>query len=171
MLEYIVGLLLIILAGWILLMATGWSMPYDSMLQMMGWFQNNPFKSVLIAFIILAVAVFLLKRPRSQAEESYVSRTKDGEVRITRGAMSDIIVRSTAEVSGLKNVRTRIKQRENGLELSLTCQLEEGLVISKISEEIQEIVKNGVELYTGMPVTEVKVIVRSSKLISTAYKK
>lgn len=171
MFEFIVGLLLIIFAGWLALLAAGWELPYNFTLQLLDWISTNSLKSILLSLIIFLLGLFLIKRPRPETEQLFVSRNDAGELRITRGAMADIIYRSTADIAKIKNLRSKIRQTENGLHITVICQLEEGVKIAPISAKIQERVKQDVELYSGIPVKEVRVLVRSLNPIRAAYKK
>ena len=54
----------------------------------------------------------------------------------------------------------RPRERETGLQIRVSCQFEQGIIIPKTSEELQTQVKEDVERYTGITVTEVKVLVR-----------
>jgi uncharacterized alkaline shock family protein YloU len=62
---------------------------------------------------------------------------------------------------GVLQVQSSLKERETGLQIIVSCQFGQDVLIPQMSEELQAKVKQDVELYTGILVTEVKVLVRS----------
>lgn len=171
MVEYIIGIILIVLSAWLILISFGLDFPYNIILDGLDWFAVNSFKGFLVAILIFICGFILLKKPRPEKEDTIVSKTSRGELRITKHAMSDMINRSTTGISGIRNVRSKINQTENGLLITVICQLEEGMIIEPISTKIQEKVKEDIELYSSLPVKEVRVLVRSTGFINPAIKR
>ncbi len=160
MLAYILGFLLILGALWILAIATGWGLPYFLIAQGLNWLRANPWESLVVAGALLLLGLLLFIRPRASADHSFRTSSKGGEVRISQDALQEIIARSAKSLPGVLQVRSTLKQRETGLEIIVLCQFEQGVLISQISEEILTKVKEDIELYTGIIVAEVKVLVR-----------
>ncbi|EHQ88100.1 alkaline shock response membrane anchor protein AmaP [Desulfosporosinus youngiae] len=169
MFAYILGLLLILTAIWLLSIATGWGLPYFLMAQGLNWLRANPWESTVVAGGLLLLGLLLFIRPRqSAAEDSFRTSSKDGDIRISLDALQEIIARSAKSVSGVVQVKSSLRQRDAGLEILVSCQFEQGVVIPKLSEEILSKVKEDVEHYTGINVAEVKVLVRQLEKVRSA---
>lgn len=159
MLAYTLGLTLILGALWILAMATGWGLPYGLLADGLEWLKANPWESTVVAAVLLLLGLLLLVRPRERADRSFQTSSKGGNVRISQDALQEIIARSATALPGVLQVESNLKEKETGLQIMLSCQFEQGECIPKTSEELQEKIKADVELYTGIMVTEVKVLV------------
>jgi uncharacterized alkaline shock family protein YloU len=160
MLAYALGCLLILGALWILAMATGWGLPYLIIVQGLGWLEANPWESIVVAAFLLLLGLLLFVRPRESRDRTFRTFSKEGEVRISQDALQEIIARSAMGLPGVLHVLSSLRERENGLHISVSCQFEQGVIIPQTSEKLQTQVKTDVELYTGIIVTEVKVLVR-----------
>ena len=161
MLAYALGCLLIFCALWLLVMATGWELPYLLIIQGIEWLKANPWQSIVAAVVLLLLGLLLFVRPRERMDRSFLTSSKGGEVRISQDALQEIIARSATVLPGVLQVQSSLRERDTGLQIMVTCQFEQGILIPKMSEELQAKVKQDVELYTGILVTEVKVLVRS----------
>jgi Uncharacterized protein conserved in bacteria len=160
MVAYVLGLLLICGALWILALVTGWALPYLVLVQGLEWLKKNPWEGTVVAGFLLLLGLLLFIRPREKSERSFRTPSKGGEVRISLEALREIIARSATELPGVLDVQSNLRERENGLQIMVACQFEQGVLIPKTSEELLAKVKQDVELYTGIIVTEVKVLVR-----------
>ncbi len=160
MLAYALGFLLILGALWILAIATGWGLPYFLLAQGLKWLQVNPWESTVVAGLLLLLGLLLFMRPRENTERVYRTSSQGGDVRISQEALQEIIVRSATTLLGVIEVQSSLRERETGLEILAFCQFEQGVLIPQTSGELQKKVKQDVELYTGITVIEVKVLVR-----------
>jgi len=86
-----------------------------------------------------------------------VKPLKTGQLRISQAAIQDIIRHSTVGIRGLGKLNSSIIQKEEGLEISIYCHIDDGYDISLISQNIRHKVSNPVERFTGIRVIEVKV--------------
>ncbi|AET66709.1 hypothetical protein Desor_1035 [Desulfosporosinus orientis DSM 765] len=160
MFAYVLGFLLILAALCILAIATGWGLPYFIIAQGLSWLKINSWESTLVSGVLLVLGLLCFLRPRAGSEYSFRTALKGGEVRISQDALQDIIARSAKGLSGVAEVKSSLRQVEAGLEINVMCQFEQGVIIPQISGEILTKVKEDVELYTGIRVAEVKVLVR-----------
>jgi uncharacterized alkaline shock family protein YloU len=160
MLAYALGLFLILGAFWILAIATGWGLPYFLLAQGLDWLRMNPWESTVVAGLLLLIGLILFLRPRESTDRAFRASSKGGDVRISQEALQEIIVRSATALPGVIQVQSSLRERETGLEIIVFCQFEQGVLIPQTSGELQAKVKQDVELYTGIIVTEVKVLVR-----------
>ena len=161
MLAYTLGVVLVVLAGWILAIAAGWLLPYNLLEQGLAWLKGNPWESTVLAALFLVIGLLLFFRPREKREYAYRTISKWGEVRITYEALQEIISRGALAVPGVRQAQSTVQQREDGLEITVVSQLSPDMVIPETSEELQVKIQNDVEHFTGIRVSEVKVLVRS----------
>jgi len=159
MLAYVLGLILILGALWILAIATGWGLPYVLLAQGLEWLKTNPWESTVVAAVLLLLGLLLFVRPRESSDRSFQMSSKGGDVRISQDALQEIIARSATALPGVLQVKSNLRERDAGLQIMVSCQFEQGERIPQTSEELQAKVKADVELYTGIMVTEVKVLV------------
>ena len=159
MLAYALGLTLILAALWILAIAIGWELPYVLLAQGLEWLKANPWESIVIVAVLLLLGLLLFLRPRERSDRSFQTSSKEGDVRISQDALREIIARSATSLPGVLQVQSNLKEQGNGLIIRISCQFEQGERIPQTSEELQAKVKADVELYTGIMVTEVKVLV------------
>ncbi len=159
MFAYILGFLLIFGALWILAIASGWGLPYILLAQGVQWFKVNPWETTVVAAVLLLLGLLLFIRPHERSDRSFQTSSKGGNVRISQDALQEIIARSATALPSVLQVRSTLRERDAGLQITISCQFEQGERIPKISEELQAKVKEDVELYTGIMVTEVRVLV------------
>ncbi|WP_088226395.1 alkaline shock response membrane anchor protein AmaP [Desulfosporosinus sp. FKB] len=168
MLGFILGVLMVLGAFWIVAMATGWGLPYMLLLQGLHWLKWNPWESLAAAAFLLLGGLLLLLRPQDNSNRTFRTPSSGGEVRISQEALEEIIARSAKALTGIMEVQSKFREREAGLQITVACQYEQGVLIPQLSKELKEKVKEDVELYTGISVTEVKVLVRSLEKARTA---
>lgn len=161
MLAYGLGVILVLVAGWLLAVAAGWALPYDLLTQGIDWLKGNPWQSLALAILILFLGLLLFFRPRTKVESSFRTPSKWGEVRIAKEAVQEIIARSALALTGVRQVESSLCQREEGLEITVVGQFAPEQIIPVVTEELQALVQQDVERYTGLRVAEVKVLVRS----------
>lgn len=161
--------LLILLAGLgILALGTGWSLAYDWVNQALLLVRDHAWETMTIGAFCLLVGVLLILRPRDHHEVAFVVPSHLGEVRITQDALRGIITRAALGVEGVRQVESTLQQRPEGLEITVIGELFPEVVLREISEILQTVVKKDVENYTGIRVTEVKVLVRSVEALHHA---
>ncbi|RNC29262.1 MAG: hypothetical protein AWM53_00615 [Candidatus Dichloromethanomonas elyunquensis] len=98
-------------------------------------------------------------------------RLKSGELRINHVAVKDIVKQSASGIDGLRKSGSLIRTKEDGIEISVLCQLDEGVGPSLISEKIRDTVTRDIEQYSGIRVKEVKVLLSPQRWDFTAKKK
>jgi uncharacterized alkaline shock family protein YloU len=165
MFRKILGLILLVYAGWIMLLATGWELPYEYSIKLAQWLRLNPLQGLTFSLVTLLVALFLLHNNKIIRKKSFITSTDAGELRITHEAIEDIIQRSTTGIKGLRKLTSTVHQVAEELEIFVFCQLAENNNIIQISLKIQERVRHSVEQYSGIKVKEVKVLVRPQSFL------
>jgi uncharacterized alkaline shock family protein YloU len=168
LLAYSIGAFLVVISGWLLAIATGWNAPYDVLTQGLLWLRTHPWESLILAIFLLIIGIMPFLKPRKTIDLSFRTSSKWGEIRVTVEALGDIISRSAHAVPAVRHVQPIVGQREDGLEILLNCQFNPESIIPEISDELQTRVREDVELFTGIKVAEVKVLVRRFENIQTA---
>jgi len=162
------GAALVLIALWILAMATGWWWPYALLDQALIWLRAHPWESMAVAAFCLLLGLLLFTRQRPHPELSFTIPSKWGEVRVSQAALQEIVVRSSLELSGVHQVYPDLQQRADGLQITVASHFEPEVVLPDIAEEIQAKVKQDVERYAGIRVAEVKVLVKSFEQVRPA---
>ncbi|MHB8124071.1 MAG: alkaline shock response membrane anchor protein AmaP [Desulfitobacteriaceae bacterium] len=161
MLAFGLGIFLSLIALWIMAIATGWLLPSNLIYWGLEWLKMNPWESTVLAALLLLLGLLVFFRPRERITLSFRTSSKLGEVRIAQDALQEIIRRSAMKVTGVRQVQVLLREREAGLEITVSTQFNPDIVITETSEELQVQIQKDVEYYTGIRVTEVKVLVRS----------
>lgn len=99
---------------------------------------------------------YLLKHVQ-KGQETFITSMEQGELRITRQAVQDIIKYSLQEIRGIAKLKIILSPDEGGLEILIFCQIDESHNFLVLSEKIRQIIRSKVELSTGLMVKEVKV--------------
>jgi uncharacterized alkaline shock family protein YloU len=168
MLAYCLGVLLIIIALWILALVSGWMLPSNLLFWGIEWLKTNMWEGTVLAALFLLLGLLILFRPRERTSRSFQTSSKSGEVRIAYDALQEIVKQSAIEVAGVNQVKVLLQERKAGLEITVITQFNSNTVITETSEELQVKVQKDVEYYTGIHVAEVKVLVRSLETSSQA---
>lgn len=160
MLGVTLGVILVIAAGWLMLLATGWALPYNLTVSLLEHIRSNPWESLIFALFTSFLGWILLRSAHDQYQKKLTLQTGSGEVRIAQSAVVDLIKRSTTGIAGLKEIKAKVKGSAQGLEIFLTCHVEENFDFTKVSLKTQETVQHAIEQYSGIIVKEVKVLIR-----------
>lgn len=119
------------------------------------------------SLIIIGILVFLvsvrffyisIRRGRSHAP-SIDQRTDFGDIRISLETVENLTLKSAARVKGIKDLKTKVKIAESGMEILIRAVVDGESSIPQLTEEVQRVVKGHVEEITGIPVAVVSVYV------------
>ena len=114
---------------------------------------------LILGFIMGAVIIYPIFNLNSNSRKTSISKSELGEVNITLGALDNLIKKVASRQAGVEEITTSLKDREEGLEISLTGKVEPGVVIPDLADELQKLVKSYLEDTTGVTVSKVKVLV------------
>lgn len=163
MLRLINGLILIALAFWVLLLATGWAIPHNLTFSIIRWFPDHPLQSVLYALAAFGGGMVLIRNRQRRNIKPWIKPVKinlqAGQLRIDQSALHDLLRSSCSEISGLTKSRFEIKTEDDGLGITVYCQIADGYDPSLLTRQIQEKVRNLLEQDAGIKVKEVRVSV------------
>lgn len=137
---------------------------------------NDP---VFVGMIAAASVLFLLslrflyisiKRDRN-AGNSIDQRTEYGDIQISVETIENLAYKAAATVRGVRDIKTRIRITEAGLEIKVRALVDGETPIPDVTEEVQRQVHDYVKTTTGIPVAYVSVfianLVQSSPMIKS----
>lgn len=119
-----------------------------------------------IVLLLLSLRFLLWGNFKDKAPVSVHQRNNHGDVKISLETISNLALKAAHRIRGLKDVKTKVTVREEGLILSLKLNVEGDRSIPDLSEELQTTVKAYVEDITGIPVSDITVYV--SNVVSHA---
>ncbi|MCM3698292.1 alkaline shock response membrane anchor protein AmaP [Paenibacillus macerans] len=124
-------------------------------------------RNLYIAAWVVAVVMFLLsvrffyisvKRERGSLP-SIDQRTEYGDIQISVDTIENLSYKAATRVRGIKEVKTRIRITEAGLEIVVRALVDGETSIPALTEEVQKQVHDHVEEITGIPVSYVSVYI------------
>mgnify|MGYP000103164748 CR=1 FL=1 len=121
---------------------------------------RNSLLIVSIILLVISVRFFYLAVRRNQTQSPSVELpSTNGNVSISIETIQSVALRASGKVKGLNELKARIQVKESGLEIDLRTKVDGESLIPQITEDVQRIVKEQVELLTGIPVAKVSVYV------------
>jgi uncharacterized alkaline shock family protein YloU len=112
-----------------------------------------------LALLAAGAAVILLKVREMRREQCIAFDNPSGEVAISMDAVEEFIRRAGAEFSGVKSLVPRIHAGAEGIGIAIRMDVWSGSNIPRLSEELQNAVKNKVQDSLGINVSGVSVSV------------
>lgn len=112
-----------------------------------------------LALLAAGAAVILLKMREMRREQCIAFDNPSGEVAISMDAVEDFIQRAGAEFNGVKSLVPRIHAGAEGIGISIRMDVWAGANIPRLSEEMQNTIKNKVQDSLGINVSGVSVSV------------
>ncbi len=117
---------------------------------------------ILIALALAVLGIFhivvALFRHKSSLLAT-VSANEEGQVNISLNAIDNVVTRAAFQVENIKEVKTQIKPVDNGIAIYLKVVVPPNTKIPETAATLQKVVKEQIELMTGLKVAEVKVLV------------
>lgn len=118
--------------------------------------------------ILLSIRFFYVSIRRSHASvPSIDQRTEYGDIQISLETIEHLTYKAASRVRGVKEVKTRIRLTEAGLEISVRALVDGETPIPPLSEEVQKQVHDHVGEITGIPVSFVSVYIANLVATST----
>lgn len=115
--------------------------------------------SGIVILISLRFFVVSIRRNSGANAPSIDQRTDFGEIRISLETIENLALKAVNRQRGVKDIRTRIRIGENGLDITIRTVVDGESSIVELTEEIQRSVKEHVEEIAGIPVANVAVFV------------
>lgn len=139
----------------------GQAIGYDLLAKMLV---INTYPMLLGSIVLLLVAFrFVIYRESrvSKEQKAIVQKNDLGDVRISTDALVSLTERAAKMIRGVQDLKTKIREDETkGLRISIRMSVEPDVDIQKLSQTIQQKVKDYIEASTGFEVREVILHVR-----------
>lgn len=115
---------------------------------------------VVIILLLLSLRFFYISIRRDRGSlPSIDQRTEFGDIQISVETIENLSYRAATRVRGIKEVKTRIRITESGLEIMIRAMVDGDSSIPALTEEVQRGVHDHVEEITGIPVSYVSVYI------------
>lgn len=159
----IYSLLFAVLALLVLLVALGWHQPLEELQLLLNQKQARWIIAAVAALVFLITVRLLFTSitppPRAQAT---VQKTGLGEVNITISALENMVKKALHNVSGVFQVRPRVKCTAEGIAVFVKVQLAPEINIPQTTAKIQSAIQEYLETYTGIKLLEARVLVEDA---------
>ncbi|WP_371320164.1 alkaline shock response membrane anchor protein AmaP [Chengkuizengella axinellae] len=129
-------------------------------------FDNETEQYILItsAIVLVLISVRLLYialRSNRSSTPSIDQRNDYGDIKISMETIEQVSLKAAARVKGTKDIKAKISTNQSGIEVKVKTHVDGESSIPKLTEEIQQNVHDHVEDVTGIPVSNVSVLVVS----------
>lgn len=141
--------------------AVGWD-PTLAVLGAVGYLMTHRVVAGIAGLVLLLAGwhlVFYMFAPRQ--ENSIVRETSLGNVSIQYRALENLVVRSTQDVEGIRDVEAQISPKGEGIGINISLNVLPEVRIPELSDQVQELVERNVREVAGIVVTGVSVEVRN----------
>ncbi len=118
-------------------------------------------------FLLLAIGLRSSRRP----VETILSYSELGEVRISIGALENMVLRVTQQHNAVKESSRKVVKTPRGLVIYLRAKVLPDLNLPTLASELQQNINSYIEEVTGIKVAEVKVLVENIVSDITIQKK
>lgn len=102
------------------------------------------------AMFLLGVIAAVLGLSAKRPEKSFSVQNPDGEIRITFGAIEEMLRKSTSHIEGIEDIRPRVLEGKRGLEIVSRVSVTEDVSIPQITMRLQEVIKSQVRDVLGI---------------------
>ena len=128
---------------------------------------NYVYSLIGIAFFIISVRFVIFgTRKNKLIKESFLIMNNDlGDVRINSETIVGLVQNITNKFNAIKNVNTNVEFISGQIDLTLRGEVNQGINIPDASRELQQNVKQDIEVITGCNVRDIRIVI--SNVIST----
>lgn len=124
-------------------------------------------QNLVIALIVVSAILFLVSirffyisiHRDKNTLTSIDQRTEYGDIQISTDTIENLSYKAASRVRGIREVKTRIRITEAGLEIMVRAVVDGESSIPVLTEEVQKQVHDHVEEITGIPVSYVSVYI------------
>jgi uncharacterized alkaline shock family protein YloU len=146
----------------VICMASGW-IGYNFAENYLNNLYNEPLVTnslivTAILFLLFSVRLFYLSVRRDRSRVPSIDQQTDyGKVSISMETIQNLALKAAGTIKGISELKSRIQINESGLEIVLRTNVDGENSIPQLTEDVQRMVKEQVELMTGIPVVSVSV--------------
>ncbi|MDB5084326.1 MAG: hypothetical protein JWN30_1212 [Bacilli bacterium] len=132
-----------------------------------------PWEVVCVAVLLFLISlrfIFYRTRPRHADKQSpsIITRTENGEIRISIETLESLVLRAGRSISGISDLRARIRIDETGLRIAIRLIVEPDVDIPATCSGLQTKVKAYVSSLAGVNVEQVIVSVKDLRKLQVA---
>ncbi|WP_366922482.1 alkaline shock response membrane anchor protein AmaP [Metallumcola ferriviriculae] len=157
------SLVLVALSLLALMMAAGWTTPINYMEIYFNHLQSRWIIGITAALLLLVgLNLFFSNFQRRRTVPAAVSHhTQFGEVRLSITALENLVHRASRKIAGVKEINPRVRPGSDGVTVLIQAILLPDQSIPKVSEQLQQQVKDYLQEAAGLDVAEIKVVVQN----------
>ncbi|NLG32431.1 MAG: alkaline shock response membrane anchor protein AmaP [Syntrophomonadaceae bacterium] len=157
----IYSLLLIILAILVLGVAAGRPEPAEFISIALGSPQNRIIIGMLAIVLLVIVVLILVSgiKGKPGLTSVVISSSLTGQISITVAAIKVIIMKAIRQVEGVKEIKSSVDKGNDGIIVKIHMLINPDQSVVEMSQKIQAVVKEYLEQYGGLQVSEVRVLV------------
>lgn len=144
----------------VVMVAAGWNVPLDNLQKALATTVNRWGLGAGAAVLLIVALKLFLDNFRQQAVvQALVRQNPIGEVRITLPALENLVVRGAHRVTGVRDVRPRVRITPDGVAVFVQASVTPESEIPEVSSELQRAIKESLERTAGIEVLEARVLV------------
>lgn len=156
----IYSLVFISLAGLVIAVATGWTVPMAMIEAVLANTAGRWQVGIGAALVGLAGLVVLLTGWRQPLlTQSLVQTNELGQTKISLQAIENIVLRAARQIKGVREVKPRIKITAEGVNISLQTMLLPDFPVPSVATELQQTVVQQLQQLAGLTVLHTDIIV------------
>ena len=116
--------------------------------------------AVALLVLVLALRLAYLAWPWRREGQFLVQNSELGEVSIALTAIENLVQRAAAQVEGVKDVRSRVRARPEGVSVSLKAWVGSEVNVPTLGARLQETVRRRLEEVVGLKAAAIRVAVK-----------
>ncbi|SES62891.1 alkaline shock response membrane anchor protein AmaP [Anaerobranca gottschalkii] len=168
LLGSILGLLVVILGGIFLVIASGFGKFPSQMLDFISSMEGSIEYIFLFLIVVLLGFLYICLNLQGKAQPTSILVPSElGEVRISLESIDSLVHQAVKTIKGIKDLKTKVILRENGLFIYVKVVLYGDRNIPELSQQMQGIIQDHVYKISGVNVSEVKVLIEN---VATDFK-
>lgn len=151
-----------VVAGLVILMGFGWLAPLDWLQNALQTINGRWVTGIIGLGYLVFSARFILYgfSRRRYPSQSLTQDTELGEVRVSLGAVENLVRKTASQVRGVREVRTVVtRNKEAGIDVELSLVVSSDSNIPSLSDQVQNLIRDYVHTVVGVTVGQVKVLV------------
>ncbi|WP_170295465.1 alkaline shock response membrane anchor protein AmaP [Chengkuizengella sediminis] len=117
------------------------------------------YSTVAVVVLISIRFLYITLRSNRSSKPSIDQRNDYGDIKISMETIEQVALKAAARVKGIKDTKAKITANQSGIEVKIKTYVDGETAIPKLTEEIQQNVNDYIEDVTGIPVSNVSVLV------------
>ncbi|UNC92362.1 alkaline shock response membrane anchor protein AmaP [Candidatus Contubernalis alkaliaceticus] len=161
-LVYLILSLILLLAALLFLGFAFSILPLEQVDAYISYLYGNLY-GALIALLVLIISLWLFSKSFKAKENAKLitQSTPQGEYMVSFTALESMVLRSSKEIEGVKELEPQIIYSDGNLIIFIKTVFFSGYEIPAVSQQLQENVKNYIEEMAGISVFTVKIFIEN----------